>query len=195
MYPVIFTLSIKGLDSCTKTASSLLIMGVVGGALFMLGRKNALKPEEIRGLHIFRTKARCMNCHNGVYFTDLQYHNIGLTYYGRKYQDPGRYTVTGKKEDVGKFKTATLRDLLHTRPWLHNGLFDNLKGVINLYNSGMHQLDGRVSPAVDSLYPYTDPLLKPLHLTNQEKEELIAFLEALNPVEYKMSRPVLPGYE
>lgn len=160
---------------------------------FMLGKQNALTAEEIKGLHLFRTKARCMNCHNGPYFTDLQYHNIGLSYYGRKYEDLGRYLVTGKKQDVGKFKTATLRDLLHTRPWMHNGLFDNLTGVINIYNSGMHQLDGKVSPAVDSLYPRTDSLLQPLHLTSEEKSDLVAFLEALNPVEYKMRRPVLPG--
>lgn len=160
---------------------------------FMLGKKNALTTQEIKGLHIFRTKARCMNCHNGPYLTDLQYHNIGLSYYGRKYQDLGRYTVTGHKEDVGKFKTATLRDLLHTRPWMHNGLFDNLTGIINIYNSGMHQLDAKISPAVDSLYPHTDTLLKPLHLTRDEKADLVAFLEALNPVEYKMPRPVLPA--
>ncbi|SEA64568.1 cytochrome c peroxidase [Arachidicoccus rhizosphaerae] len=160
---------------------------------FVEGNKKALKPEEIKGLHLFRTKARCMNCHNGPYFTDLQYHNIGLSYYGRKFQDLGRYLVTGKKEDVGKFKTPTLRDLLHTRPWMHNGLFDNLTGVINIYNSGMHQLDNKVSPAVDSLYPHTDPILRPLQLTADEKEALVAFLEALNPVEYKMRRPELPG--
>ena len=160
---------------------------------FVEGNKKALKPQEIQGLHLFRTKARCMNCHNGPYFTDLQYHNIGLSYYGRKYQDLGRYLVTGKKEDVGKFKTATLRDLLHTRPWMHNGLFDNLAGIINIYNSGMHQLDNKVSRAVDSLYPHTDPILQPLKLSADEKEALIAFLEALNPVEYKMRRPALPG--
>ena len=161
---------------------------------FMLGKINALNEQEIKGLHLFRTKARCMNCHNGPYFTDLQFHNIGLTYYGRKYQDLGRYNVTGRKEDVGKFKTASLRDLLHTRPWMHNGLFDNLKGVINIYNSGMHQLDGKISPDIDSLYPHTDTLLKPLNLTEEEKDDLVAFLEALNPVEYKMPRPKLPGY-
>ena len=160
---------------------------------FMLGKYSALTNQEVRGLHLFRTKARCMNCHNGPFFTDLQYHNIGLSYYGRKYEDLGRYLVTGKKEDVGRFKTPTLRDLIHTRPWMHNGLFDKLIGVVNIYNSGMHQLDGKISPAIDSLYPSTDPLLRPLGLNADEKEDLVAFLEALNPVEYKMRRPKLPG--
>jgi cytochrome c peroxidase len=77
---------------------------------------------------------------------------------------------------------------------MHNGLFDNLEGVINMYNSGMHQLDNKVSRDVDSLYPKTDVLLKPLGLTPEEKASLIAFLKTLSGVEYKMPRPgVLPA--
>ncbi|WP_447641393.1 MULTISPECIES: cytochrome-c peroxidase [Chitinophagaceae] len=159
---------------------------------FAEGDYKALNDEEIEGLHLFRTKARCMNCHNGTYFTDLKYHNIGLTYYKREYEDLGRYNVTKRAEDVGKFKTATLRNLMLTRPWMHNGLFDNLNGVINMYNSGMHQLDNKNTNPADSLYPHTDVLLQPLQLTKEEKKSLVAFLEALTTVEYKMPRPELP---
>lgn len=159
---------------------------------FVEGNYKALSDEEIEGLHLFRTKARCMNCHNGTYFTDLQYHNIGLTYYKREYEDLGRYNVTHLSADVGKFRTASLRDLMLTRPWMHNGLFDNLGGIINMYNSGMHQLDNKVNRSVDSLYPHTDILLQPLHLTKEEKESLVAFLQSLSTVEYKMPRPELP---
>lgn len=92
-------------------------------------------------MHLFRTKARCMNCHNGKYLTDESFHNIGLTYYKRKFQDLGRYEITKNADDVGKFKTPSLRDLLNTRPWMHNGFFDDLDGLINVYNSGMHMID------------------------------------------------------
>lgn len=159
---------------------------------FLEGDHRALNDRELNGLHLFRTKARCMNCHSGTYFTDLDYHNIGLTYYGRKYEDLGRYAVTGMAEDVGKFKTPSLRGAMRTQPWMHNGLFDNMEGIINLYNSGMHQLDGKVDKSVDSLYPSTDKLLQPLHLTQQEKADLVLFIEALSGVEYKMPRPKLP---
>lgn len=159
---------------------------------FVAGDASKLTDQEIEGLHLFRTKARCMNCHYGTYFTDLQFHNIGLTYYGRKYQDLGRYNVTHRAADVGKFRTASLRDLMLTRPWMHNGLFDNLEGIVNIYNSGMHQLDNKVNRSADSLYPHTDVLLQPLHLTKEEKESLVAFLQALSTVEYKMPRPELP---
>lgn len=159
---------------------------------FVKGDYKQLNDQEIEGLHLFRTKARCMNCHNGTYFTDRDYHNIGLTYYGRKYQDLGRYTVTHNPDDVGKFKTPSLRGTMLTHPWMHNGLFDNIEGVINMYNSGMHQLDNKVSRVEDPLYPHTDPILRPLGLTKTEKESLIAFLRTLSGVEYKMPRPELP---
>lgn len=158
---------------------------------FMEGKYNVLTDQEVHGLHLFRTKARCLNCHHGIYLTDLDFHNIGLTYYGREYEDLGRYNVTGRAADVGKFKTPSLRGIMRTRPWMHNGLFDNLSGVINMYNSGMHQLDDK-GEKKDTLYPQTDPLLKPLNLTKKEKEDLVTFLKTLSGIEYKMPRPKLP---
>nr|WP_160136221.1 cytochrome c peroxidase [Chryseobacterium sp. c4a] len=160
---------------------------------FLEGKYNALSDEEIYGMHIFRTKARCMNCHSGQYLTDESFHNIGLTYYKRKYEDLGLYNITKKAEDVGKFKTPQLRDLMLTQPWMHNGFFGELEGIVNIYNSGMHMIDP--SPEIkekDPLYPVTDPLLKPLKLTKEEKKALISFLEALSGTKYKMRRPEFP---
>lgn len=159
---------------------------------FVKGDYKAMTDQEIRGLDLFRRKARCMNCHNGAFFTDGDFHNIGLTYYGRKYQDLGRYEVTKDPKDVGKFRTPSLRDVMKTGPWMHNGLFDNMKGIINIYNSGMHQLDDKAKDKKDPLYPKTDPLLRPLHLTEQEKDDLVAFLHAITATQYKMRRPELP---
>ncbi|SDJ40581.1 cytochrome-c peroxidase [Chryseobacterium jejuense] len=160
---------------------------------FLEGKYNALSDEEIYGMHVFRTKARCMNCHSGQYLTDESFHNIGLTYYKRKYEDLGLYTITQKAEDVGKFKTPQLRDLMLTQPWMHNGLFGDLEGVVNMYNSGMHMIDPSAETKLkDPLYPVTDPLLKPLKLTKEEKQALISFLEALSGTKYKMRRPEFP---
>ena len=159
---------------------------------FVNGKYNAMTDQEIKGLHLFRGKARCMNCHNGTYFTDEQFHNIGLTYYGRKYEDLGLYNVTKLAKDVGKFKTPSLRDVVKTGPWMHNGLFDDLTGIINIYNSGMHMLDDKAKDKSDTLYPKTDPILKPLQLKADEKQALVAFLEAISGTQYKMRRPELP---
>ena len=160
---------------------------------FLDGKYDALSDKEIYGMHIFRTKARCMNCHNGQNLTDESFHNIGLTYYKRQYEDLGLYNVTKRPEDVGKFRTPQLRDLNLTRPWMHNGLFDNLEGVVNLYNSGMHMIDPKPEQKLkDPLYPVTDSLLHPLKLTKDEKLALVSFLESLNGTKYKMRRPEFP---
>lgn len=161
--------------------------------LFLRGNYNSLTDKEIYGMHLFRTKARCMNCHWGKYLTDEKFHNIGLTYYNRKYQDLGRYEVTKLPEDVGKFRTPSLRDLLITRPWMHNGFFDNLAGIVNIYNSGMHMIDPTPEQkAKDPLYPYTDELMQPLNLTPDEKKAIVAFLESMSGTKYKMPRPEFP---
>lgn len=157
---------------------------------FLDGDYSKLNDQEIRGLHLFRTKARCMNCHNGRFLTDESFHNIGLTYYKRKYEDLGRYTVTRDPEDVGRFRTPSLRDVMNTDPWMHNGLFGSMIGIINMYNSGMHMIDPTPEQkAADPLYPVTDPLLKPLGLDKDEKEAIVAFLEAVTATQYKMRRP------
>lgn len=158
---------------------------------FVKGNYKAMNDDEVRGLHLFRTKARCMNCHHGAYFTDTAFHNIGLTYYGRKYQDLGRYDVTKNPDDVGKFKTPSLRDVMMTRPWMHNGLFDNMEGIINMYNSGMPQKP-KGDQINDPLFPKTDTLLRPLQLTKNEVKYLVSFMNAITSVPYKMPRPKLP---
>ncbi|NIG55509.1 cytochrome-c peroxidase [Chitinophaga sp. Cy-1792] len=160
---------------------------------FMEGDYKALSDQELYGMHLFRTKARCMNCHNGQYLTDESFHNIGLTYYKRKYQDLGRYEITHDANDVGKFKTPSLRDVMHNAPWMHNGLFNDITGVVNIYNSGMHMIDPKPEQkAQDSLFPYTDPILHKLNLTKDEIGAIVAFMDAITATQYKMQRPELP---
>ncbi len=155
---------------------------VVGGRsrfdLFLRGRGNALTDDAIRGLHLFRTKAGCMNCHHGPNFTDNLFHDVGLSYYGRKLQDLGRYEITKDPKDVGAFRTPTLRNIERTGPYMHNGLFE-LDGVLNLYNAGMPTLKRAERFKDDPLFPTKSHLLKPLKLTRQEIADLKAFLLSL----------------
>jgi cytochrome c peroxidase len=159
---------------------------------FLSGKKNALSDEEIRGLHVFRTQARCINCHNGPLFSDNQFHNIGLTYYQRKYEDLGRYKVTRKKEDVGKFKTPSLRDVAHTSPWMHNGIFDDLGGIVNLYNSGMPMPAVTEAQKKDTLFPKTSVHIKKLNLNAEQRKDLVAFLGAISTNPLRIRNPELP---
>lgn len=159
---------------------------------FMRGKADALGDTEILGLHLFRTRAGCMNCHHGPLFSDGRFHNIGLTYYGRRYQDLGRYGVTGRAEDVGRFRTPGLRDVVLTGPWMHNGLMSNLRGVLRFYNSGGAQPRRRADQVDDPLFPATSPLLRPLDLGEEELEALEAFLHAISVRPTRLSPPALP---
>ncbi|MCJ7935819.1 MAG: cytochrome-c peroxidase [Chryseobacterium sp.] len=157
------------------------------------GDYKALSDKEIYGMHLFRTKARCMNCHYGKYLTDESFHNIGLTYYKREYEDLGRYLITKNPDDVGKFKTPSLRDLEYTAPWMHNGLMDDMHGIVNLYNSGMQMINPTPEEKKnDPNFPITDHLIKPLHLNEAETDAIVSFLKSISGSYYKMPRPEIP---
>lgn len=141
---------------------------------------NTLDDKEIVGLHLFRTKARCMNCHHGITFSDNKYHNLGLSFYGRKGEDLGRYEVSKNPNDSGKFKTPSLREVRKSAPYMHMGTFPTLAGVLAAYNFGMpHFTPKTPQEKADILFPKTDELLKALHLTQSELEALEAFLRAI----------------
>jgi cytochrome c peroxidase len=144
---------------------------------FLEGNKKALSNSEIRGLHLFRTKARCMNCHHGALFTDNQFHKNNITF---SYDDDGLYKVTHKEDDLRKFKTPSLRDVAFTGPWMHNGKMNNLEQIISRYSIAK--------------YPPNEasPLLKNLGLSNKEKKDLLAFLKAISAPPAAFTRPVLP---
>jgi cytochrome c peroxidase len=156
---------------------------------FIEGDSTQLSNQEINGLHLFRTKARCINCHNSSYFSDNQFHNAGLTYYKRKYEDFGRYNVTHDPKDVGKFKTPSLREIGHTAPYMHNGLFPHIRGVLNLYNAGMPNLKPKGDEVNDKLFPVTSPLLKKLNLNEEELQDLEAFLKSITSIIYREPAP------
>lgn len=156
---------------------------------FVDGDKDALPDAALRGLHVFRTKARCMNCHNGPMFTDMDFHNLGLHFYGREREDLGRFNVTQDPKDIGKFRTPSLRDVDFTGPYTHTGLITDLEGMMNMYNAGMARPRPRPGLENDPNFPVTSELLKPLNLTRQEMDDLIAFMEAISAQPFLMRRP------
>lgn len=159
---------------------------------FVTGKKDALTDSEINGLHLFRTKANCINCHNTPYFSDQKFHNLGLIYYGTQYEDLGRYLVTKKNEDIGKFKTPALREVSQNKPYMHNGLFPELANVVMTYNAGMIKEIPKESQLNDSKFPRKSGMIQKLNLTDDEVFDIVAFLKTLNSYKYKMQPPVLP---
>ena len=133
----------------------------------------SLTPSELNGYIIFNTeKGDCFHCHGYPLMTDNLFHNNGLnsTFEG---EDRGRHLVTGYFYDMGKFKTPTLRNVELRTYYMHDGRFQTLEEVIEHYNSGV-----LYSVTLDPLMAHSRTTTK-LYLTEQEKEDLIAFLKTL----------------
>ena len=160
---------------------------------FIKGRHRALSDQQVWGMHLFRTKARCFNCHNGPFFTDGEFHNLGFSNYGKVNQDLGRYVMTDAVADVGAFKTPGLRDVVRTFPWFHDGRFNEISMLLNQYNAGMPQPQATANLLNDPLYPKQSPLLKPLGISLDEREAIIRFLEAISAQPISFERPNLPN--
>ena len=177
----------------------------------MRGDKNALSGAVRRGMALFEGKANCLACHNGPLMTDQNFYNIGLPtnpaftenpqrqiafrermrssgfeekdflYLDR---DPGRYRKTKDKADIGKFRTPPLRYLAYTAPYMHNGVFFDLREVVEFYNKG-----GEEEP-----FGTKSEKIKPLGLTDTEMDDLVAFLDSLSGKEIAIERPKSPPY-
>ncbi len=129
------------------------------------GDIDALTQNEINGMELFFSdKTNCSQCHGGFNFTNYAFENNGLYH---QYEDPGRFRFTGNMEDLAKFKIPSLRNINLTAPYMHDGSIQSLAEVINHYNSGGKN------------HPNKSALIHPLNLTDNEKAELLAFLQSL----------------
>lgn len=147
---------------------------------YVLGDAQAMDEGAIRGMALFKGKARCMLCHNGPNFTDNQFHNLGVPQVGPMKEDHGRFYITRLERDKGAFKTPTLRSITETAPYMHDGVFKTLEEVLDFLDQGGGQNQN------------LSQMVKPLGLTQQEKADLIAFLKALTGEKIKFEMPKLP---
>lgn len=164
--------------------------------------KNALSDEEVRGFEVFTGRGNCVSCHTiqdeYALFTDQKMHNTGVGYArsqekgsgstrvqlapgvfvdvsdeiirtvgGRIPPDLGRSRVTGDPEDRWRFVTPSLRNVALTRPYMHDGSLGTLTEVVDFYDGG----------GVPN--PLQDERIQPLGLSEQERADLVAFLQAL----------------
>jgi cytochrome c peroxidase len=111
-----------------------------------------MSAAAIRGEILFQGKGACAGCHRGPLFTDNGIHNT-LVPQRNGWNDPGA------PAPPGGFNTPTLRDIRNTAPYMHNGVFNTLREVVEFYNA-------RSSIA-------------PLNLTPQEMDDLVAYMNAL----------------
>lgn len=126
-----------------------------------------ISKSAIRGRELFFGKANCTACHAGANFTDEKYHNIGIGMDKEK-PDLGRYDQTKQEKDKGAFKTPTVRNVSQTGPYMHDGSLATLEEVVEWYDKGGFP------------NPYLSDKMKKLNLTEQEKEDLVAYMKALH---------------
>jgi len=175
------------------------------------GDDEAMTDAQVRGLEIYTGKGRCVSCHiieqTQALFTDNRFHNIGVGFkaiQGKEAQtaetfarekaagakvdvtvltranmsELGRFAVTENITQVGAFKTPTLRNIAVTEPYMHDGSLKTLEEVVDFYNNG-----GRLKET-DPLSGFLSGGIRPLKLTDPEKQDLVAFLKALTSPEY-----------
>lgn len=160
---------------------------------FLAGDRGAMTDQQVWGLHLYRGKARCMNCHSGPLLTDFSFRNTGLTYYGRKLEDSARFAQTFRRNEMGAFRVPSLRDIQYSAPYMHNGVFPVLArqsnsgsvgGVLPMYNAGMTKGRNANYPQYqhkyDPFFPVVDELIQPLGMSNEEILALAAFLDAVS---------------
>ncbi len=147
---------------------------------FRAGEFAALTDDERAGLWFYESRGGCWRCHSGANFSDEGFHDTGIgAVEGRP--EEGRFAVTGREEDRGRFKTPTLRGLALTAPYMHDGSLSTLEEVVEFYRRG-----GRPNT-------HLDPLLQPIAMSDEDARHLVAFLRALSRRSEGGSRsPVAP---
>ncbi|MBO9539150.1 hypothetical protein J7643_01005 [bacterium] len=132
------------------------------------GDQAALSPVQKRGLAIFVTRGRCAACHSGPLFSDGKFHNIAIMD-AEGSLGPGRQAVTGRPEDLGAFKTPTLRNVAETAPYFHIGSAQTLEDAILHYESNLEDFTN-IDPEVE----------EPIFLPGTDRADLVQFLKALS---------------
>jgi cytochrome c peroxidase len=122
-----------------------------------------LSAPEARGQAVFNGQGRCNTCHAGTLFSDNQFHNVGLR---PQTEDPGRFAVTNNLNNLGEFRTVSLRNVGLRSPYFHTGQFTTLEQVVDFYNRG-GDFD---APNIDR------NRIRPLGLSPQQRADLVAFL-------------------
>lgn len=174
---------------------------------FLRGDAAALDASQVRGLQLFAGKAGCVTCHGGATLSDTKRHatgvpdhpelaknaerqitmlrhyaTLGVPNFMNRRSDVGYYVVTKDDADIGKFQTPSLWDVGQTAPYMHSGVFATLAEVIDFYDRGGGTARNKA------------PVLKPLGLSADEKNDLVAFLRSLTGDKPAVTAPKLPDY-
>ena len=180
---------------------------------YFAGDKTAMSESAIRGFEVFLGDGRCVSCHtisqDHALFTDHRFHNINVGFpaisaeietmakafarakdagtnvdvavlSNRDASELGRFAVDERWAEIGAFKTPTLRNIELTAPYMHDGSLATLEEVVDHYNNGGKLQAGDPAPS-----GFLSGGIRPLELSDQQKADLVAFMEALTSPEIR----------
>jgi cytochrome c peroxidase len=145
---------------------------------YLAGEKDALSEQAREGLRLFEGDGGCVRCHRGVLLSDGKFYRLGV-----ESRDQGLAGVTRKKEDRGKFRTPSLRNVAETGPYMHDGSLKTLDEVVTFYYRGVPVAHP------DGLPLDVEPLLGQ---SFSEIPAIVAFLKSLSGEAPRASPPKLP---
>jgi cytochrome c peroxidase len=161
-----------------------------------MNKKHALEDKAKNGFNIFMSKAQCATCHFAPQFNGVKPPYVGSEFevigvpkdqnFSSLSLDKGRYEINPAYETANAFRTGTIRNAAKTKPYMHNGVFTDLNQVVDFYDAGGGAGRGLV---VANQTLSSDSL----HLTKEEKTNLIVFIESLNEnIEFEAPPQKLP---
>jgi cytochrome c peroxidase len=172
----------------------------------------SLTESQLRGFDLFVNEGRCVSCHRveqtQALFTDNRFHNIGVGINDIQADVPdlagaflaaeatlaevdvqvltdartselGRFAVSRGFDDLGSFKTPTLRNIAVTAPYMHDGSLVTLREVVEHYNNGGVTNEG------DAVNDFLSGGIRPLNLSEDQIDDLVAFMEALTSPQFE----------
>lgn len=152
---------------------------------YMRGDRGAMSDSQLRGMRRFE-RVGCVRCHNGPMFSDYKLHVLGVP------DNPALPASDAGAGDRGTgeryaFRTASLRNLAFTAPYMHSGIFETLEDVLEFYDDVDSRRGDARNPNVSR--EELDPLLRQLRGVDEDDENLIAFLEALSDPNFDRTIP------
>ena len=149
---------------------------------YLRGDRNAMGAAAVRGMHLFYGRAGCAGCHSGVFQTDLDFYAIGVPQIGPGMgdgpsgrEDFGHERVTHDPNDRYRFRTPSLRNVVLTGPWGHDGAFNSLEAIVRHHLNPQDSL-ARYDPSQIVMPPRPD--LDALDLVAHRDRSVVAAIAA-----------------